>query len=108
MKNTDKVEAPHKKFDELIGQLSQDEITKLEKDIECGGWMLRNLISEHKKRKEHQDRICAMCGLELKNTKDFLTLQFGSLVRMQAHFCAADCLLYFLEKRTNLNLNIKK
>lgn len=105
MKNQDKVETPNKKFDELIGQLSQDEITKLEEDIKYGGWMLRNLISEHKKRKEHQNRICAMCGLELKNTNDFLTLQFGSLeLRKQAHFCAADCLLYFLEKVRNLNI----
>lgn len=109
MKKQGKEKTHPNKFEQLIEQLSPEELIKLEEDIKYGGWMMRNIITEQKKRIEHQNKICVMCGQELVEITDFLTLQFGSLdFRRQAHFCAADCLMYFLEKVRNLDAMKKK
>jgi hypothetical protein len=86
---------------DVIDSLEFDEIVKMKKDLELGGFHLKRFleqkISEHEKSHE---KYCANCSAKLDpyGTNNF-TLIFGPEdFKKKASFCGIDCLEYFLQE----------
>ena len=85
---------------DLINNLSFEELTKIQHDLEIGGNHLKNLVKEKIREQElNKQGICVTCGTTIDKVKEHLTLLFGPTdLKQKANFCALDCLNYFLEK----------
>jgi hypothetical protein len=89
------------KLRELIDSLDFDELVKMKKDVEAGGFHLKRFLDSKIKEKEtHHEQYCATCSTELSpgSTNNF-TLVFGPEdFRKKASFCGIDCLEYFIQE----------
>lgn len=86
---------------EVIDSLEFDELVKMKKDLEAGGFHLKRFLdSKIKEEEKGHEQYCSTCSTELnpKNTNNF-TLVFGPEdFRKKASFCGVDCLEYFLKE----------
>ena len=89
------------KLREIIDSLETDELLKMRRDIEAGGFHLKRFIDvKIKDQQKKHEKYCTTCSSELdpNNTNNF-TLIFGpDDFRKKASFCGLDCLGYFLKE----------
>ena len=90
---------------DLVNNLSFEELTKIQYDLEKGGNHLKNLVNEKIREQElNKQGVCVTCGTTIEGVKEHLTLLFGPTdLKQKANFCALDCLNYFLEKMKIVN-----
>lgn len=86
---------------DIVDTLEFDELVKMKKDLESGGFHLKRFLESKIKQQEKQhEKYCSNCSNELKpeSTNNF-TLIFGpDDFRKKASFCGMDCLEYFLKE----------
>ena len=77
----------------LLENLSVEELRQLAEEANSGRIEQRIL----QKSKSVQQKICAVCGEEFAKNNGFI-LEFGTPdFRRKAHFCALDCMEYFIK-----------
>ena len=81
----------------ILASMKEDELKNLLKDVEEGN--MERLIN---KRlfilKNQKEKLCPVCGSTLNPGESF-KLEFGPPdLRKKAHFCAMDCLEFFIQK----------
>jgi hypothetical protein len=89
------------KLREVIDSLDYNEMVKMRKDIDAGGFHLKKFLdSKIKEQEKAHDTSCANCFSELDpNRTNNFTLVFGPHdFRKKASFCGVDCLEYFLKE----------
>jgi len=89
----------------MIGRLGNEELNKLKKDIEEGGFELQRIIEEKIKHHEStHEKTCSVCYNDLGPfSVHNYTLVFGpDDFRKKASFCGMDCLQYFLDNLKNM------
>jgi hypothetical protein len=86
---------------DVIDSLEFDELVKMKKDIEAGGFHLKRFVEDKIKEEEKKhDAFCANCSAKINpgSTTTF-TLIFGpDDFKKKATFCGQDCLEYFLSE----------
>ena len=86
------------KLADEIGNMSQEELMKLKRELESGA--IRKMVESRiqEAAQESHDRICPVCHSAVDD--EGFTLTFGPKgLRKRATFCAADCLEYFLRTK---------
>jgi hypothetical protein len=95
-----------KKIREVIEFLSFDELQKMKRDLESGGFHLLTLVQQKIKEQEiAHKQICSYCGNELDpNSIHNYTMVFGPYdFRKKATFCGVDCMESFLNNMKQLH-----
>lgn len=86
----------HMKYPEILDKLDERELELFEKDLKDG--YVHKYIDRRKEFFAMKDKICAVCQGPVYD--DCYVLIFGEpSIRKKAHFCGADCLAYFVEKK---------
>jgi hypothetical protein len=89
------------KLREVIDSLEFDELVKMKKDVEQGGFHLKKFLESKITEEEGKHKqYCSNCSAELSpgSTNNF-TLVFGPEdFRKKASFCGIDCLEYFISE----------
>ncbi len=84
---------------DVIDSLEFDELQRMKKDVESGGFHLKKFLDEKiKEETKKHERICANCNCTIDpySTNNF-TLLFGpDDFLKKATFCGPDCMEYFL------------
>jgi hypothetical protein len=102
------------KVREAIEALGYEDLVSIQKDILTGSSRIKALVADKLRQiEEEETRICATCGgnINVKTAENF-TLVFGPPdLKKRAHFCALDCMTYFLtslkrltEKKAKANI----
>ena len=86
-------------FRELVDKLDLSELHKIKRDLETGGVHIKRLIDFKIKEKEGMEvKYCANCGAAIDPFSGTnCTVVFGGEVKKKAHFCAYDCMKYFMD-----------
>ncbi len=83
----------------LLGMMSVEELKNFEDEIRKG--KIKELINQ--KSQQTEQKTCAVCGEKFEKITG-LSIEFGSPeFRRRAHFCAMDCMEYFLESMKKKN-----
>jgi len=84
---------------DMISNLSIDDLKILRDDLKTQNYTLK-LVNEIIEKHEQSNKICASCGNKIDPFSDNkMVLTFGSQdFERRAHFCAYDCMRYFLDK----------
>jgi len=84
---------------DIISNLSIDDLKLLKEDLKTQNYTLK-IISEIIEKHEQSNKFCASCGNRIDPfSENKMVLTFGSSdFERRAHFCAIDCMNYFLEK----------
>ncbi|MBN1377544.1 hypothetical protein JW949_04415 [Candidatus Woesearchaeota archaeon] len=91
------------KIKEIINYSDFEELKFLKDMVEKGSFM--KIVESRIEEYESHRKICPVCHSEL-NAEESFVLYFGPKgLRKKAHFCALDCLDYFV---TQLNEQRKK
>jgi hypothetical protein len=83
---------------EVIGSLEYEELVKMKKDLEAGGFHLKKFIEhEIKEHEKKHEQLCATCSAKIDPSSiNTFTLIFGPEdFKKKATFCGHDCLEYF-------------
>ena len=102
------------KVREAIEALGYEDLVSIQKDLLTGSTKIKNIVADKLRQiEEEETRICATCGnsINVKTAENF-TLVFGPPdLKKRAHFCALDCMEYFLtsfkrlqEKKAKANI----
>ena len=86
---------------EIIDSLEFDELVRMKKDLEAGGFHLKKFLDIKIKDEERKhEQYCSTCSAELKpNSTNNFTIVFGPEdFRKKESFCGIDCLEYFLKE----------
>jgi len=85
---------------DVVDALDHDELLKIKKDLDGGGFHIKQFIQQKIKEKEEvHEKFCPVCSSPInpKNISTY-TLVFGPEdFRKKATFDALDCLKYFLQ-----------
>ena len=88
-----------KRLRDVVDYLDEDELKKIKRDLEEGGFHLRKFVENKiKEREKLHQTICKVCANELDpySTSNY-TLIFGpDDFKKKASFCGIDCLEHFL------------
>jgi ferritin-like metal-binding protein YciE len=85
-------------FNECPEQWTYEDLQTVLQDIEEGGENTKETIKEVLKEIEEQVEQCATCGQMIEPERNSFILEFGpNEIRKEAHFCAIDCLQYFVK-----------
>lgn len=77
----------------MLETMEIEDLKFLEEEVKKG--KIKEIIDERKNKDEQ--KTCAVCGEKFPKIKG-LVLEFGSAeFRRRAHFCAMDCMEYFLK-----------
>ncbi|HLC67115.1 MAG TPA: hypothetical protein VJK52_05745 [Candidatus Nanoarchaeia archaeon] len=90
-----------KKVEEVLGELSFNELIRLKKDLDNGAIEVRKVLQQRIRYREFlHEHHCHTCVAEIDPySKHTFTMVFGSQdFRKKASFCALDCLQYFLRQ----------
>ena len=90
-----------KRVRDVIDFLDYEELLKLRRDIESGGFHLLKLVNSKVKELELMHKqFCSYCGTEVDHNKvNNYTLVFGPYdFRKKATFCGIDCMESFVAK----------
>jgi hypothetical protein len=84
---------------DIILNLSIDDLKTLRDDLKTQNFTLK-LINEIIEKHEQSNKVCASCGSQIDPfSQSKMVLTFGSpYFERRAHFCADDCMRYFLDK----------
>lgn len=91
---------------DVIPYLEHEDLLKMKRDLDNGGFHIRKLIEKQIKQNEHKhELICATCSGNIDPEKQrTYTLLFGpEEFKKKASFCAIDCLQYFLDRLKKLD-----
>jgi|SRR3989344_3254832 len=88
------------RFKEVLGILSYNDLLKLEKELGSRRLNIKSAVRQKiQEIEEAENKHCATCGVTI--TPDFddsMSMIFGPRdFKKRAHFCAFDCMQYFLE-----------
>ncbi len=90
---------------DVIDTLEHDELVKLKKDVDSGGFHLKKFLDQKIKEDERRhEQFCTVCASDIDpySTTTF-TLVFGpDGFKKKATFCAPDCLKFFLKRMEDL------
>jgi hypothetical protein len=86
---------------DVIDSLDYNEMVKMKKDLEAGGFHLKAFL-DHKikeQEKEHAS-FCTTCGnsLEKQSSNNFTLIWGPDDFKKKASFCGMDCLNHFLSE----------
>lgn len=84
---------------DIVSNMSIDDLKILRDDLKTQNYTLK-LINEIIEKHEQSNKICASCGNKIDPfSENKMVLTFGSQdFERRAHFCAIDCMSYFMEK----------
>ncbi len=85
----------------MIDSLEFNELVKMKKDVEAGGFHLKKFLEvKIKEQGKKHGHYCSNCTTKLKpESMNNFTLVFGpDDFRKKASFCGIDCLEYFLKE----------
>lgn len=94
-----------KKIRDVLDFLEFDELQKMKRDLESGGFHLLRLVQRKISEKEMMHKqLCSFCGNELDpSSVHNYTLVFGPQdFRKKATFCGMDCMGSFLNNMNEL------
>ena len=89
----------NKRIRDVLEFIDYEELLKLKRDLESGGFHLLKLVNQKVKDIElSHKKVCSYCGNELDlNKANNYTLIFGPYdFRKKATFCGVDCMESFL------------
>jgi hypothetical protein len=94
-----------KKFVDIVEMIAYEDLQKIKKDIEEGGFFVREIVNDRIKFEESRTNPeCTVCSSSLSDDKNTFTIIFGkSSEKKKASFCALDCLEYFLKELKHMN-----
>jgi len=86
------------KVREILDSIEEQDLYKLQADLEKGGIYLKKLVGDRLKQLENTKmRQCTTCGHDIADKQSTYTLLFGPEdFKKKASFCEMDCLEYFL------------
>lgn len=89
-----------KRFVDVVELIAYEDLLKIRKDVEEGGFFVREIVNDRIKSEESKTNPeCAVCSNSLSDDKDTYTIIFGKRAeKKKVSFCAADCLEYFLKE----------
>lgn len=98
------------KVRDMINSIDEEELQKLQADLEKGGSHLKKLVNEKiQELEDSKTNFCVTCGKGLGDHDASFSLVFGKQgLRKKACFCEIDCLEYFvseLKKMREKNIN---
>ncbi len=99
------VEQGKKKVKDILDVLSYEELLKIRRDLENGGYHLLKLVKSRIKAIElSHKRYCSYCGAEIdENSISTYTLVFGPYdFKKKATFCGMDCMISFLDNLSSM------
>ena len=88
-----------KRFRDIIGEVSYEDLIKIRADLNSGAVHIRKLLDDTIKEAEYNKiKSCATCGTEINRIyMDDFVLEFGRRdFKKRAFFCGQDCLKFFL------------
>jgi len=85
---------------DVITSIDDEELYKLQSDLENNAPVLKSLVRDRLKEIENKKRsFCAGCGENILDNERAYTLVFGAdSCKKKASFCAHDCLEFFLAR----------
>ncbi|MFA6089678.1 MAG: hypothetical protein WC755_07490 [Candidatus Woesearchaeota archaeon] len=94
---------------EIIGALPISDLKILREDMTNNHYSLK-LIDEIIEKFEQSKKVCAACGTSIDPYSDEkIVITFGPQgLERKGHFCAYDCMNYFMEKYKKNNLEKSK
>ena len=97
------------KVRDILESIQEDDLYKMQADLEKGGIYLKKLVSDRIKQLENQKKgFCATCGEDLQDKEKTYTLLFGPEdFKKKASFCEVDCLEYFLAGLKTVEKEVK-
>jgi len=88
----------------LFENMSIEELKNIEEEVRKG--KIKQLIEN--KSKQSESKTCAVCGEVFAKNQGFV-LEFGSPeFRRRAHFCAVDCMEYFVNNLKKSSFEFQK
>jgi len=99
------------KFKAAIGNWEYHDVKLLEKELQTGGKGIKELLEQRMIEIEEKEsnNVCPTCNDYINKEENHYTLVFGSKhFRKRANFCAADCLMYFVNKMNELEKDRRK
>lgn len=100
-----------KRLRDIIDSLDYYELLRIKKDLNDGGFHLKNFLDAHiTEREKDHFAVCAVCANEIDSeSTQIFTLLFGPVgFKKKATFCGKDCLEYFLGNLENMRKGIVK
>ncbi|MFH1439178.1 MAG: hypothetical protein ABIG89_01330 [Candidatus Woesearchaeota archaeon] len=85
---------------EFIGAIDEDELYKLQYDLDKGSAGLKRLVEDKLKKIENEPKqCCAVCGDKLVDKEGTYSLIFNhDKLKKKASFCALDCMEFFVSR----------
>ncbi len=97
-----------KRIRDVIDFLSFEELQKMKRDLDSGGFHLLRLVKHKIQENERSHKqFCSFCGaqLDMQSIHNY-TVVFGPYdFRKKASFCGTDCLLSFFRNLNGLQSN---
>ncbi len=94
-----------------LTSLEYHDIKLLQKDLEKGGRTIKEMLESRliEIEEKESNNVCPTCNDYINKEENHYTLVFGSkMFRKRANFCAADCLLYFVNKMNDIEKSSAK
>ena len=95
---------------DIIDSIEYDELVKMKKDLENGGFHLKQFVEHKIKEEEKKHEVhCSNCSTKIdpKSSSTF-TLIFGpDDFKKKATFCGMDCLEYFLKELKQIRREVR-
>ena len=98
------------KLHDAIGTLEYNDLVDLHEDLKEGGHSLRSLVEQKIVEKEkEQGKYCSVCNneIDVHSTSNYTLLLGPEGLRRKAHFCAVDCMKYFITEMENRKAALK-
>lgn len=99
------------KFKEAIANWEYHDIKLFQKELERGGRSIKEILEQRliDIEEKESNNVCPTCNDYVNREENHYTLVFGSKnFRKRANFCAADCLLYFVNKMNEIEKDRRK
>ncbi|MEM3126624.1 MAG: hypothetical protein QW331_00950 [Candidatus Woesearchaeota archaeon] len=99
------------KFKEAIANWEYHDIKLFQKELERGGRALKELLDNRliEIEEKESNNVCPTCNEYINKEENHYALIFCSKAfRKRANFCAADCLMYFVNKMNELEKDSRK
>jgi hypothetical protein len=94
-----------KRFVDVVEMIAYEDLLKIKKDVEDGGFFVREIVNDRIKAEESRTNPeCTVCANSLTDDNDTYTIIFGrGNEKKKVSFCALDCLEYFLKELKHMN-----
>ncbi len=99
------------KLREILDMFEYEELARLREELDGNVSFLKTEIEQRLQEIENsENNVCVTCGRRINpSRKDYFQLVFGPAeLKKKAHFCAADCLEYFVRKLRELDMKVER